>query len=130
MVRSPHPTRPTPRARASPHGGAGEDAADGPSDASAPRSARVGPRANALRDAEYRAMLAALKAAREAAGFTLEEVAARLGRPMTYVWKSENGERRLDAIELWRFAGLYGRPVADFLPRRPYTPDADPPSER
>lgn len=68
-------------------------------------------------------MLAALQAARLAAGLTLADVAERLGRPFTYVWKCENGERRVDAIELWRFAGLYGRAVGDFLPPRPFHPD-------
>lgn len=68
-------------------------------------------------------MLEALHAARLAAGLTLEEAATRLGRPISYVWKSEQGERRVDAVELWRFAGLYGRPVTDFLPSRPFEPE-------
>lgn len=68
-------------------------------------------------------MLAALQAAREAAGLTLEQVAALLGRPISYVWKSERGERRVDAVELWRFAGLYGRDVADFVPTTRFRPD-------
>lgn len=84
---------------------------------------RVGPRENALHAPEYRAMMEALQAARLAAGLTLEEVATRLGRPISYVWKSEQGERRVDAVELWRFAGLYGRSVSDFLPARRFQPD-------
>lgn len=61
-------------------------------------------------------MLAALRAARHDAGLTLTDVAAALGRPHSFVSKSELGERRLDPIDLWRFAALYGRPLADFLP--------------
>lgn len=68
-------------------------------------------------------MIAALQAARLAAGLTLEEVATRLGRPISYVWKSEQGERRVDAVELWRFAGLYRRAVGDFLPPHPFQRD-------
>lgn len=47
----------------------------------------------------YRALLAALVEAREAAGLTQQQVADRLGRPQSFVSKIENGERRLDVIE-------------------------------
>lgn len=92
------------------------------SDVARPAPARVGPRENALHAPEYLAMRKALQAARLAAGLTLDEVATRLGRPISYVWKSEQGERRVDAVELWRFAGLYGRAVGDFLPPHAYRP--------
>ena len=38
--------------------------------------------------------------ARQAAGLTQAELAARLRRPQSYVSKYESGERRLDVIEL------------------------------
>lgn len=97
-------------------GGAPASDGPGPPPPAHPEASRMGPRENALQAPEYRAMLATLQEARIAAGLTLESVAARLDRPVSYVWKCEHGERRVDAIELWRFAGLYGRPVAYFLP--------------
>jgi transcriptional regulator with XRE-family HTH domain len=44
-------------------------------------------------------LLHLLKEARLAAGFTQADVAARLGRPQSFVAKYENGERRLDVVE-------------------------------
>jgi transcriptional regulator with XRE-family HTH domain len=64
-------------------------------------------------------MLRALRAARKDAGLTLADVAHALGRPASFVSKCELGERRVDPIDLWRFAFLYGRPVTDFLPADP-----------
>lgn len=64
-------------------------------------------------------MLAALRAARRAAGMTLKEVAVALGKPISFVSKCELGERRIDPIDLWRFAALYGCAVDAFLPPHP-----------
>nr|WP_202604611.1 helix-turn-helix transcriptional regulator [Pseudomonas syringae] len=44
-------------------------------------------------------MLDLLLEARSAAGITQKELAARLGRPQSFVSKTENAERRLDVIE-------------------------------
>jgi transcriptional regulator with XRE-family HTH domain len=41
--------------------------------------------------------------------------AAALGIRQTLVSKMELGERRLDPVELARFAAVYGKPVAWFL---------------
>ncbi|MDB5983565.1 MAG: family transcriptional regulator [Pseudomonas sp.] len=49
--------------------------------------------------ARYQALLALLLEAREAAGLTQHELAAKLGRPQSFVSKTENAERRLDVIE-------------------------------
>lgn len=64
---------------------------------------------------EYRRMLERLREARVAAGLTQTQVAARLGKPQSYVSKIELGERRIDPIELRRFAELYRRAVEWFL---------------
>lgn len=42
--------------------------------------------------------------ARIAANVTQEELAARLGRPQSYVSKYERGERRLDVVEYLEIA--------------------------
>lgn len=68
-------------------------------------------------------MLARLVDARLTLGLSQEEVGRRLGRPHQFVSKSETGERRLDPIDLWRFAVAYGRPVTDFLPPWPGVDD-------
>jgi hypothetical protein len=44
------------------------------------------------------------------------------------VSKSETGERRLDPIDLWRFARIYRQPVSAFLPAEP--PPEDNPGSR
>lgn len=63
----------------------------------------------------YRRFLDRLRQARLDAGLTQAEVAERLGRPQSYVSKSESGERRVDVVELAVFAELYGKPIAYFL---------------
>lgn len=60
-------------------------------------------------------MLARLRQARVEAGLTQDVVAQRLATRQAYVSKVERGERRLDPIELLRFAELYGKPVTWFL---------------
>ncbi|UTW52528.1 helix-turn-helix transcriptional regulator [bacterium SCSIO 12827] len=47
----------------------------------------------------HKALINALKEAREAAGLTQQAVADKLGKPQSFVAKYENGERRLDVIE-------------------------------
>jgi DNA-binding XRE family transcriptional regulator len=67
------------------------------------------------RRADYRRVLARLKSARVEAGLTQSSVARLLGRPQSYVSKSETGERRLDVLELAAFARVYGRPLDHFV---------------
>ncbi len=64
---------------------------------------------------DYRRMLERLREARIAAGLTQVQVAKRLGKPQSFVSKVELGERRIDPVELLRFAELYGRAVEWFL---------------
>ena len=49
---------------------------------------------------EYGLLLALLRQLREDVGLTQTSLAERLGRPQTFVSKSELGERRLDLEEL------------------------------
>ena len=58
-----------------------------------------------------------LRQARIQAGFTQVEVGERLGISQGMVSKCESGERRVDVIELARFAKLYGKKLGYFVPR-------------
>jgi len=64
---------------------------------------------------EYQEMVTRLVQARKDAGLTQVQVAAQLGKPQSYVYKVERGERRIDPIELARFAAIYGRSVTHFV---------------
>ena len=65
--------------------------------------------------ARYQNFLERLRAARHKAGLTQSEVAAKLGRPQSFVSKCESGERRVDVVELDDFAKIYGKPITYFL---------------
>ncbi|GAJ29661.1 transcriptional regulator [Acidomonas methanolica NBRC 104435] len=63
-----------------------------------------------------------LIAARHAKGLTQATLAARLGKPQSYVAKYENGERRLDVIEFLDITdaiGVDGRVLLDGLTETP-----------
>jgi transcriptional regulator with XRE-family HTH domain len=64
---------------------------------------------------QYRQFLSKLKAARIEAGLTQVDVAKRLKKPQSFISKFENGERRVDAVELSHIAALYGKPISYFL---------------
>ncbi len=68
------------------------------------------------RSPRYREFLERLRSARHKAGLTQQEVARQLGKPQSFVSKCESGERRVDVVELERFAAVYGKPVSYFLP--------------
>jgi transcriptional regulator with XRE-family HTH domain len=55
--------------------------------------------------------------ARKDAGVTQEQLAKRLNRPQSFVSKCENGERRLDVIELLQFLQSIGVEPIGFLKR-------------
>ena len=67
---------------------------------------------------DYQQFLKKLKMARKDAGLTQAEVAERLGRPQSFVAKCETGERRVDVVELIRFADLYDKSLQYFIPKR------------
>jgi transcriptional regulator with XRE-family HTH domain len=69
----------------------------------------------AVTSPEYQRMLARLKQARADAGLSQVQVAERLGIRQTLVSKIELGERKIDPIELARFAEVYGRTIEWFL---------------
>lgn len=57
---------------------------------------------------EYKELLAALVQARRDAGMTQAELAKKLKKPQSYISKIENGERRLDVIELMEVTKTLG----------------------
>lgn len=64
---------------------------------------------------QYETFRRRLVEAREGAGLTQRDVAKRLGRSQSFVAKSENGERRVDVIELMEFAKVYRRSLTYFV---------------
>ena len=64
---------------------------------------------------EYLDMIRCLREARAAAGLTQAEVAKHFEQQQSFVSKCESGERRIDPIELAKFARLYKQPVEFFL---------------
>jgi transcriptional regulator with XRE-family HTH domain len=59
-----------------------------------------------------------MREARTEAGLTQGEVALALRRPLSFVSKCELGERRIDPIDLLKFAALYEKPFEYFLPAK------------
>ncbi len=49
-----------------------------------------------------------VREAREKAGLTQRDLAALLRRDRSYVWKSEQGERRMDLVDVVRWANACG----------------------
>jgi len=57
----------------------------------------------------------ALKHARTAMDFTLKQVSKSMSIAMSTISEIESGKRRVSAVELYRFAKLYQRPISFFL---------------
>jgi ribosome-binding protein aMBF1 (putative translation factor) len=70
---------------------------------------------SSVQTAAYQRFLRQLRKAREEAGLTQREVARALGKPPSFVAKCENGERRVDVVELSRFARAYRRRLSYFV---------------
>jgi len=80
--------------------------------------------AKSLRSPRQRRLTALLVETRRSRGLTQAEVAARLGKPQSFIAKVEGGERRLDVIEFIDLAlALKVRPV-DLIARLQRAPGA------
>jgi len=64
---------------------------------------------------EYQRFLKNLRQARKEAGLTQIEIAKKLKQPQSYISKCESGEKRVDVIELLKFARAYKKPITYFL---------------
>ena len=64
---------------------------------------------------DYKAFIAKLRKARLEAGLKQTDVARRLKKPQSYVSHIENGDKKVDAMELKVFARLYKKPISYFL---------------
>lgn len=64
---------------------------------------------------EHRILVERLKKARKEAGFDQQEAAKLLGVSQSYISKMESGQRRIDIIQLKRFAKLYKKEISYFI---------------
>ncbi|MGP6087561.1 helix-turn-helix domain-containing protein [Antarctobacter jejuensis] len=71
--------------------------------------------AGALHTDEYRSVVRGLVEARKSAGLSQAVLAARIGRPPSYVAKVELCERRLDVVEFCRIALALSLDPFDYL---------------
>ena len=65
----------------------------------------------------YRQFLKLLIEVRKDAGVTQEQLARRLNRPQSFVSKCENGERRVDIVELMEILQSIGVEPIPFIKR-------------
>jgi transcriptional regulator with XRE-family HTH domain len=64
---------------------------------------------------EHRTLVERLKKARRDAGLDQSQVAKLLGISQSNVSKMEAGQRRIDIVQLKKFAKIYKRPIGYFL---------------
>jgi transcriptional regulator with XRE-family HTH domain len=62
--------------------------------------------AETRRSRRYKALIGLLVARREAAGMTQSGLAARLGRPQSFVGRLESGQRRITVVEFMTLAKI------------------------
>jgi transcriptional regulator with XRE-family HTH domain len=67
-----------------------------------------------VKDDDRKTLGERLREAREYLGFSQEEVATFLGVSRSALSLMESGQRKVDALELKKLAGLYKRPVGYF----------------
>ena len=65
----------------------------------------------------YALFLAIIVQARKEAGLTQSQLAARLGKPQSYISKAERGERRVDVVEFVDIAEAIGIQPAELIMR-------------
>lgn len=68
-----------------------------------------------LRSPNHRNLIAVIVAARQAAGLTQRQLAAKLKRSNSFVWKFEAGERQLNVLEFIEIARALGVKAAKLM---------------
>ncbi|HEY3850301.1 MAG TPA: helix-turn-helix transcriptional regulator [Steroidobacteraceae bacterium] len=61
-----------------------------------------------LRSPKHRALIASIAKARRAAGLTQRQLAAKLKRSNSFIWKLEAGERQVNVLEFIEIARTLG----------------------
>ena len=64
---------------------------------------------------EYKGLLKKLRQARKDSGLTQQEISQKIDKPQSFISKCELGERRIDPIELSKFAKIYKRDINFFI---------------
>lgn len=64
---------------------------------------------------EHKFLINQLKKARKEAGFDQKKVAKLLDKTQSYISKIESGQRRLDIIQLKKFAKIYRKDLNYFI---------------
>lgn len=72
-----------------------------------------------MSDADRKRLAERLRRAREDADLSQGEVARKLGLPRPAISQIENGNRKVEALELGRLAKLYDRPLSYFADEEP-----------
>jgi transcriptional regulator with XRE-family HTH domain len=72
---------------------------------------------SSLKAHRRKVLLALLRDMRLAAGLRQADVAAKLGKPQSFVSNYESGERRLDLLELKMICEVLGVELVDFVAR-------------
>jgi transcriptional regulator with XRE-family HTH domain len=72
-----------------------------------------------VKDDDRKSLGERLREARDYLGFSQEEVATFLGVSRSALSLMESGQRKVDALELKKLAGLYKKPVGHFTGEEP-----------
>ena len=64
---------------------------------------------------EYYLLLELLYSLRMESGLTQTELASRIGMPQSYISKIENGERRVDIVELYKICTALNCDFVNFI---------------
>ena len=70
---------------------------------------------NSIYSKDHKYIVEQLKKARQEAGLDQIEVAKRLGRSQSYLSKIESGQRKIDVIQMKKFAKLYNKDINYFI---------------
>ncbi len=70
---------------------------------------------NSLYTKEHKAIIEKLKKARRDAGLDQIDVAKKLNRTQSYISKIESGQRKVEVLQLKKFAKIYNKDINFFI---------------